>query len=174
MALTFITGPVRSGKTRFAERLASATGFAVTCVTTHVPEDENPLWRERADMLAARRPATWRLIETARSGAPSLEALLSLAGEREALIVDTVAAYLAQDVARAEALAGALSATRAHAIVIGEEVGWSVAPPDPAGRALREVAGALQAQLALQAEHAYLVVSGFALDLRAQGRPIDR
>ena len=173
MILTFVTGPAHSGKTRFAERLAIATGFSVTFVAAGVPHGDDP----------ARRPTSWHFVESAREDAPALEALLSLAGERETLVIDSLPAWLAWRAGTgdgnaldeaAESLVAALAATRAHAIVVGEEAGWGLAPADPAQRLLRDAAGRLQTRLAVRAERAYLVVSGFALDLRAQGRPIDR
>jgi adenosylcobinamide kinase/adenosylcobinamide-phosphate guanylyltransferase len=183
MVLTFVTGPARAGKSRLAERLATATGFAITYVATAPPRLDDPAWVERTAQHAARRPAAWRFVETARLGAPALEAMLSLAGERETIVIDTLPAWLLERAGAAteaafngaaESFLAALGTTRAHVIVVGEETGWDAAPADPAARLLRDAAGALQARLAIAAERAYLVVSGFALDLRAQGRPIER
>jgi adenosylcobinamide kinase/adenosylcobinamide-phosphate guanylyltransferase len=193
MVLTFVTGPVSSGKSRMAERLATATGFAVTYVFTMRPEDDDAEWRERAAQSAARRPPTWRFVETARPGAPTLEALLSLTGERETVVIDSLPGWLATrmtahlghgdeeaapDAAllqeEGDKLLAAIAATRGHVIVVGEEIGWGAAPTYLAGRVLRAVAGRLQARLAVQAERAYLVVNGFAIDLRTQGRAIER
>jgi adenosylcobinamide kinase/adenosylcobinamide-phosphate guanylyltransferase len=183
MLLAFVTGPVRSGKSRFAERIALSTGFSVTYVATARPDDDDPEWRERVEQHAARRPVSWRVVETARFGAPSLEALLSLAGEHETLIVDSLGTWLADRMsarlqgrgqAEGDALLAAIAATHARVIVVGEEVGWGIVPEFPSGRVFRDVAGRLQARLATQAERSYLVVSGFALDLRTQGRPVDR
>ena len=193
MVLTFVTGPLRSGKSRMAERLATATGFSVTYVATARPDEADPEWRERSAEFAARRPPGWRFVESARPGAPTLHALLSLASERETLVIDTLVNWLAARMnvhlghgdeeappdahallEEGESLLAAIAATRAHVIVVGEEIGWGAAPTYLAGHVLREVSGRLQARLATQAERAYLVVSGYALDLRTQGRAIER
>jgi adenosylcobinamide kinase/adenosylcobinamide-phosphate guanylyltransferase len=68
----------------------------------------------------------------------------------------------------------ALLATRAHAIVVGEEAGWGIVPEYPAGRVFRDLLGRAQQRLATGSNATYLVVAGFALDLNVAGRPIDR
>jgi adenosylcobinamide kinase/adenosylcobinamide-phosphate guanylyltransferase len=186
MVLTFVTGPARAGKSRFAERLAAATGFAVTYVSTAPAREGETSLRERVEPTAARRPAAWRAVDLARPGAPALDALLTLAGERETIVIDTLDAWVAER-ARArgassaadvegdvEKVMNAIAASRAHVVVVGEEVGWGAYPEDPVARIVRDAGGRMHARLAPIAERAYLIVSGFALDLRTQGRAIDR
>ena len=71
------------------------------------------------------------------------------------------------------ALAEALLACRGTALVVGEETGWGIVPDYPAGRVFRDVLGRVQQRLATHAERAYLVVSGFALDLGANAQRIE-
>jgi adenosylcobinamide kinase/adenosylcobinamide-phosphate guanylyltransferase len=74
--------------------------------------------------------------------------------------------------ARGVELRAALAASAAEVIVVAEETGWGVVPPTPLGRAFRDALGRLTAALARDADRAYLVVAGFAVDLRAVGQRV--
>jgi adenosylcobinamide kinase/adenosylcobinamide-phosphate guanylyltransferase len=187
MPLVFITGPVRSGKSRFAERLARERGFPVTYVATGRVDPDDAEWVARIAHHAARRPVEWQVVETAVAGAPPLALVAHSAVAESTLLVDSLGTWLADVMARRFAASGeaaacdadaletelgivvdALLATPAHAIVVGEECGWGIVPDYPSGRAFRDVLGRVQQQLAARAEWAYLVVAGHALDLKAR------
>ena len=68
--------------------------------------------------------------------------------------------------AEGDALCDAFAASAAEVVLVTEEVGWSVVPDHPSGRLFRDGLGRLNQRLARQADRSYLVVSGFALDLR--------
>lgn len=191
----FVTGPVRSGKSRFAERLALERGAEVVYVATARADPGDAEWSARIAHHAARRPAHWRTLETASEDAPSLAALVRETASGVTLVIDSLGTWLAERMSRRLAAMGgdnfpaafevtaleeeasdvvaALLATEAYAIVVGEEVGWGLVPPYPSGRVFRDVLGRAQQRLAAGAAAAYLVVSGFALDLRANGTPVD-
>jgi len=190
--LTFITGPVRSGKSRFAERLAREAGGDVTYVATARVDPQDQEWVARIAHHAARRPERWRLIETAAPHAEALDVLARAASPGQTLLVDSFGTWLADRMARHVEAAGAeapidaeglereagdaaraLITTDASAIVVGEEVGWGLVPAYPSGRVFRDVLGRAQQQLAGGAARAYLVVAGFAFDLHAHGTPVD-
>ncbi|GAC1496798.1 MAG: bifunctional adenosylcobinamide kinase/adenosylcobinamide-phosphate guanylyltransferase [Vulcanimicrobiaceae bacterium] len=185
MPLTFVTGPVRSGKSRFAEVLAAEAGGEITYVATAAADDGDPAWRRRIARHVERRPASWRLVETARPDGPSLSALLCEARAMQTLLVDSLGTWLAHRMAlrfardgeagaldadalddEIAAVVDAASASAARTIVVGEEVGWGIAPPYPSGRVFRDVLGRGQQDLAARAERSYLVVAGHAIDLR--------
>ena len=192
MALTFITGPVRSGKSRFAERLARESALAVSYVATALRDANDPEWEARIARHAAERPAGWRTIETGERDTEALAALVRALPGDECLLLDSLGTWLAarmsallardgeraaQDARALEreagALAEALLACRGTALVVGEETGWGIVPDYPAGRVFRDVLGRVQQRLATHAERAYLVVSGFALDLGANAQRIE-
>lgn len=192
MPCVFITGPVRSGKSRFAERLARERGGEVLYVATARVDRTDPEWEARLAHHASRRPSAWRVIETAAPGAQELAALASEAAEAQTLLVDSLGTWLADrmsrrldaggeeaalDAAGLEAeitdVVDALAETRAHAIVVGEEAGWGLVPPFPSGRVFRDVLGRAQQRLAARSERAYLVVAGFAVELGACGTRVD-
>jgi adenosylcobinamide kinase/adenosylcobinamide-phosphate guanylyltransferase len=191
MPLTFVTGPVRSGKSRFAERLAVESGAGVTYVATAQTDPSDAEWAARIAHHVARRPASWRTIETASPGAPSLAALAREGRAGAILLVDSLGTWLAAEMsarfaaggetaaldsdaldAECASVADALVASAAHAIVVGDEAGWGLVPPYPSGRVFRDVLGRMQQRLAARADRAYLVVAGYAINLRAAGRVV--
>jgi adenosylcobinamide kinase/adenosylcobinamide-phosphate guanylyltransferase len=191
VSLTFITGPVRSGKSRLAERLAIDAGGEVLYVATARADANDPEWVARIAHHAARRPRDWRVIETAGAHSLELAELFATAATARTLLVDSLGTWLAdrmstrfehggeseatdEDALEAEIgeVVTAALATSARAIVVGEEVGWGLVPPYRSGRVFRDVLGRAQQRLATRAEAAFLVVSGRAIDL-SLGRIIE-
>jgi adenosylcobinamide kinase/adenosylcobinamide-phosphate guanylyltransferase len=189
MPLTFVTGPVRSGKSRFAERLAMESGGDVTYVATARTDPTDVEWVARIAHHVARRPAAWQTIETGLLDAPSLVEIAGAGRAGAALLVDSLGTWLAAEMsarfevggepaaldidaleAECSKAADALATSAARAIVVGDEAGWGLVPPYPSGRVFRDVLGRMQQRLAARAERAYLVVAGYAIDLRAAGR----
>ena len=184
VSLIFVTGPVRSGKSRFAERLASDAGGDVIYVATARADAHDPEWAARIAQHVARRPRNWRVIETAASPAVDVAELFAAATATQTFLVDSLGTWLADrmstrfenggeseatdeialDAEIGDVVEAAL-ATTARAIVVGEEVGWGLVPPYRSGRVFRDVLGRAQQRLATHAESAYLVVAGRALDL---------
>ena len=65
-------------------------------------------------------------------------------------------------------------ASPAYVIAVSEQIGWDVVPIAVSARLFRDAMGRMVQRLARRAERVYLVVAGYALDLRAMGEPIDR
>jgi adenosylcobinamide kinase/adenosylcobinamide-phosphate guanylyltransferase len=176
MPLTFISGPVRSGKSAFAEDLAARRGLPVTYVATARADADDPEWVERLARHAARRPPEWSVIETAAPHGRDLAAIALAASASSVLLTDSLGTWLADRMSahlerasleeEAERLAEALAASPACVVVVSEEVGWGVVPEHPSGRLFRDVLGRLSRRLAQTAEQAYLVVNGLALPLK--------
>ena len=192
MPLTLVTGPVRSGKSRFAERLASELSLPVTYVATARADAGDAEWAARIAHHAARRPATWTVLETADKS-HDLARVLCDAASGSVLLVDSLGTWLGSvmrerlesrgsDAAlderelegETERIAEACERTAATAIVVTEEVGWGIVPEFPSGRVFRDVLGRLNQRLARSADRAYLVVAGIALDLRAIGTAVQQ
>jgi adenosylcobinamide kinase/adenosylcobinamide-phosphate guanylyltransferase len=190
--LTFITGPVRSGKSRLAQKFAresSARGCRVTYVATATPGAGDEEWLERIERHRAERDRDWRVVETALFGAPTLIELAQRARGDDALIIDSTGTWLAarfddlleeqapqEDFealdAEAQAVVAALSLTPAVAIVVGDEIGWGIVPADRSSRLFRDVLGRMHQTLASAADRAFVTIAGCAIDLHAAGTPI--
>ena len=65
-----------------------------------------------------------------------------------------------------DALADAVTARRAHVVIVSNEVGMGLVPETPLGRVFRDMAGAAHQRLAPLADELFLAVTGVVLRLR--------
>ena len=180
MALTFVTGPVRSGKTHFAMQLARASGKNVIYVATAPAYPQDSEWTQRLRRHREERPPNWSTIETAVEPRTELPAVCAARGTADLLLVDSLGTWVADELSRLDGnrvvergreTLRALRNAACSAVVVSEETGWGIVPQYPAGRIFRDVLGVLAAEFAHAAGAAYLVVAGYAIDLK-QGVPI--
>lgn len=184
-ALFFVTGAARSGKSRFAARLAAEGPQPVTFLATGVPTD--PEMARRIAVHRAERPAGWRTLEEPRD---ALGALRVAEAEGGTLLLDCLGFLIAnwmeelgagtdfdagtdpaeaEIAARVAALAAAARDSRARVIVVSNEVGWGLVPAHPSGRLFRDLLGRANQTMVSHAGRAWLVVAGLAVELKASG-----
>jgi adenosylcobinamide kinase / adenosylcobinamide-phosphate guanylyltransferase len=192
MAVVFVTGPVSSGKSAFGVRLASTSGREVTYLATAAGEPEDKEWRARMMRHVRDRPASWRTVETAAMTHDAQLALFREASADSCLLVDALGTWLAARIAaridlleidysvlasqldeEAAEFVDVMLASAAYVVVVSEQIGWDVVPVAASARLFRDAMGRMVQRLAKHAERVYLVVAGYALDLRAAGIPID-
>ncbi len=188
MSVVFVTGPVRSGKSAFGVRLARESGRPVTYVATAAGAPEDVEWRARLTRHVRERPASWRTVETA---ALTLEAQLALFHEADpgsCLLVDALGTWLAARIApridlleidytvlesqldeEAGAFVDAMLASPAYVVAVSEQIGWDVVPVAASARLFRDAMGRMAQRLAKRADRVYLVIAGYAVDLREAG-----
>ena len=191
MAVTLVAGPVRSGKSRYVLQLAARETGRVRYVATAIRDEDDGEWSTRLQRHMRDRPPNWESVETAGIGHDSLLAVFRDGGADECIVVDALGTWLAARIAthidlferdfaafeaqmdnEAAELARAMLESRARVIVVTEEVGWDIVPVAASARLFRDVLGRMKQQLAAEAAEVYLVVCGFALDLRALGMTI--
>jgi adenosylcobinamide kinase/adenosylcobinamide-phosphate guanylyltransferase len=172
-SVTLVLGGARSGKSRFAEGLASASGLDRVYVATAQAFDDE--MRERITEHRGRRDAAWRTVE----------APLDLAGclAREAapgriVLVDCLTLWLTNallghlDVEREiEGLLASLSRSRGPVLLVSNEVGSGVVPDNALARAFRDHQGRLNQRVAAIASRVTLIVAGLPLDLKLPKEP---
>jgi len=168
--LIYLTGPVRSGKSSEAVRIASAWGPAVVFVATYRIDPNDAEMAERVQRHRAERPA-WRVIETADDVASSLKTLspppagvlldcLTLwASDRFSDSDDAILAHWDAQLARFREFPWPM-------VIVGNEIGWAPVPSDPALRRFRDLAGWLGQKTAVAADEAWLMVAGCRLELK--------
>ncbi|HEU5027714.1 MAG TPA: bifunctional adenosylcobinamide kinase/adenosylcobinamide-phosphate guanylyltransferase [Spirillospora sp.] len=167
---TLLLGGSRSGKSAEAElRLAGSPD--VLYVATGPVRDDDPEWSARVEAHRSRRPAWWRTAETT-----DLAGVLASADG--AVLVDGVGTWLAaamdeagawddppRVLPRLDALVEAWRGTAARVVAVSDEVGLSLVPATPSGRAFRDMLGLVNQRLAAESEEAALVVVGRVLEL---------
>jgi adenosylcobinamide kinase/adenosylcobinamide-phosphate guanylyltransferase len=168
--LTFITGPTRSGKSRRAITRAADWGQHVVFAATYRQDETDAEMTQRVLRHRVERPA-WRTLEAADDIAAELHSLRPPPG---GLIVDCLTLWIGarfecSDAVLESAWDAQLASFRAApwpTIVVSNEVGWSLVPPDAAARRFRDLAGTLAQRTAAAADEAWLMVAGCALRLK--------
>lgn len=177
--LILVTGAVRSGKSRLAERLAKDNGERVTYVATAEALDEE--MRDRIRAHRERRPAGWVTVEEPTDVA---EAILKHGSTSDAVIVDCMGVFVTnilvrqppempyeerceEVLERIRRMVGAAGQVPARVIVVSNEVGWGLVPDNVLGRIFRDAMGWANQIVAEVASHVFLTVAGIPLDLKA-------
>ena len=170
---TLVLGGARSGKSALAEQLLAAQPD-VTYVATGGTCDGDPEWRDRVLAHVARRPSTWRTVETGdvagclrSADGPLLVDCLGtwLTGRLDAHRVWDGGSTQAVD----EDVDDLLRAWRTVAVpvvAVSNEVGSGVVPATASGRLFRDLLGRLNAAVAAESETVLLTVAGVAVPLR--------
>lgn len=176
--LILVTGPARSGKSEWAETLATRSGKAVLYVATAQRDSADREWQERIAQHYQRRPSTWTTVE-----APiALTETIQTAPANSCLLVDSLGTWLANLLEQdddtwsktLDNLLNSLHHTTSSIIFVAEETGWGVVPAYPVGRLFRDRLGTLTRQLGAIAQPVYLVTGGHVLNLSTLGTPLRR
>lgn len=170
--LILVSGPSRSGKSRWAEHLLGHHN-AVTYVATSDPRPEDPAWQERLRQHRLRRPEAWQLLECGPALASGLE---TIAADR-ALLIDSLGGFVAWHLEQADTqwhasvadLLSALKIRKQPVVLVIEETGWGLVPPTAIGGLFRDRLGALAQRLEGLSSRSWLVVQGRAIDLHQVG-----
>ena len=169
MTLVTLLGGARSGKSRLAIEVVSATGKPVTFVATGEARDEEMTERIAAHRRA--RPEGWTTIEEPHG----LEGAVAAVPADRAAIVDCLSLWVANVLERGdpedEIVAAAARAARAastHAsvvVAVSNEVGLGIVPMSPLGRAYRDLLGTVNRVWVEESAEAVFVVAGRLIPL---------
>lgn len=168
--LIFITGPVRSGKSRRAVERAERWGSDTVFVATYNAEAEDPEMLERVRRHRAERPA-WRTLE---APADVAACLAELSPPPSGVILDCLtlwasAKFIDADEAIVASWNAQLSRFKAApwpTIIVNNELGWSLVPPELPARRFRDLTGTLAQLTAAAADEVWLMVAGCPLRLK--------
>lgn len=168
--IDLILGGARSGKSRLAEQLASASGLEVVYVATSQPLDDE--MRERIRHHQQQRPAHWRLLEEPLELA---KVLREQAAPGRCLLVDCLTLWVTnlllndrsqrlEDERRQ--LLVALDDLPGHLIMVSNETGLGVIPLGELSRRYVDEAGWLHQELARRADRVQFCVAGLTMLLK--------
>ena len=172
-----VLGGIRSGKSAFAESLV-ADAPSVRYVATAVGGEDDPEWRARIEEHQRRRPQAWSTEETG-ADPDRLTRVLTEAKPNDTLLVDDLGGWVTglldparqpnDDAADVVALASAVRACQARVVIVSPEVGLSLVPTTPVGRAFADALGSTNQALAEVCDHVALVVAGRPVWLKGPG-----
>ncbi len=175
MKSILITGGARSGKSRFAQKLAVEAGGRVLFVATAEAKDED--MRLRIEAHRESRPRDWKTLEAPLGVS---EIIGQHAGETEIVVIDCITLLVAnimlQDVKKAsaeelvleeiEALTSQMDKLRATFILVTNEVGLGLVPDNELGRRYRDCLGQANQILAQRVDEVYLMMAGIPIRLK--------
>lgn len=182
--LVFVTGGARSGKSTFAEKLASDSGDRVLYIATSVPfDDEMEL---RIQKHKERRPSGWQTVEAYRE----LDRIISVnIEEKSAVLLDCMTIMITNlmidsginwEKASAEELYSVektidveidklictAAKTDALFIIVSNEVGMGLVPEYPMARVFRDIAGRANQKIAKASDEVFFCVSGIPMKIK--------
>jgi adenosylcobinamide kinase/adenosylcobinamide-phosphate guanylyltransferase len=178
-----ILGGARSGKSRFAQKLAAELGKRVLYVATGEAHDEE--MRQRIDEHRRNRPPNWRTLEVpVNVGRRILEEI----GNAQVVVLECLTLLVSNVIGESTAesdpeavdvplleerldlelreLMGAVNTARAYSIVVSNEVGLGLVPANRLGRLYRDLLGKANQTFAERADEVYLMVAGLPLQLK--------
>ncbi len=178
--VTLVLGGARSGKSGYAQDLASGLSEPVLYVAPAIAFDDD--MRRRIDAHRASRPQTWRTLESpSRLAAPLAENL----GPERVVLIDCLTLWVsnvlmedpafpfeksADSTTLQEKLIEESEATLALArrnglslIAVSNEVGMGVVPPYASGHVFRELLGRVNQFWAAGADTVVLMVAGIPM-----------
>jgi adenosylcobinamide kinase / adenosylcobinamide-phosphate guanylyltransferase len=166
--LTLVLGGMRSGKSRHAESLitASASPPWIYIATAQALDAE---MTERIAHHRARRGAEWRTVEAPHD----LAGAIGNAPPDAAVLVDCLTLWLTNcmlaevDIeADTTALEKALAQRRGPTVLVSNEVGSGVVPDNALARRFADLQGRLNQRIAGRADRVVLVVAGLPLTVK--------
>jgi len=166
-----ITGGARSGKSAFAEKMASElTGKRAYLATAQAldPEMAARIEKHRKD-----RDAAWDTYEEPLAVA---ELLKKLSGRYDVVLIDCLTLWLSNVMAhtdgddivalRSADLVAAIQDFNGVCIVVSNEVGLGIVPDNPLARKFRDFAGTLNQKVARSADEVFFTASGIPVKIK--------
>lgn len=169
---TLILGGVRSGKSRLAETMASASARAVTYIATAGADDD--AMAARITQHRQRRPAEWGNLEEKIHLTRALE---TVAAEQNCLLIDCLSLWLTNLLlsenetlldTEIAALLAFLSDCPADVIMVSSESNMGVIPMGELSRRYCDLIGLLHQQVAAVSDRVILTVAGLPFYLKGE------
>ena len=163
-----VLGGARSGKSRYAQARAEATGLDRCFIATAQGFDDemqDRITRHRQD-----RDALWQTVEAPMALA---DAICANAAPRRVLLIDCLTLWTSnlllgdRDIdAATDNLVAAIAAAPGPIILVANEVGLGIVPDNALARRFRDEAGRLHQRLAAQAGRVVFMVAGLPMQVK--------
>ena len=179
MSIHLILGGARSGKSAYAEKLASQSERPVTYIATaQVYDDE---FKQRVEHHKARRPLHWQLVEAPFDLGNTL---LQYDAPETCLIVDCLTLWLAQCICpectppegttrsidlweqERKTLLNTLPTLKGEVFLVSNEVGMGIVPLGEINRQFQDEQGRLNQEIAQISKQVSFIAAGLPLRLK--------
>tara|TARA_Y100001968_G_scaffold45850_3_gene35957 strand:- start:7963 stop:8514 length:552 start_codon:yes stop_codon:yes gene_type:complete len=172
--IILVSGPSRSGKSKWAEHLLRKKLDVVYIATSDVIDDKE--WQERILLHQERRPSSWKLIE-----APdNLESSIHNLPSNNAILIDSLGTYISKFLNIdnnkwlniENSLINFFSSEKRLIVIVIEETGWGVVPSTSIGNVFRDRLGSMSQKLQKISNKSWLVIQGRAINLKEMSAPV--
>lgn len=164
----FVLGGARSGKSRYAQDRAEATGLTPVYIATAQAWDDE--MRDRIAQHQSERGFEWETVE-APLNLPEAIALHS--SPDKVLLVDCLTLWVTnlmlagRDIPVAlQVLTKVITKAQGTIILVSNEVGWGIVPENALSRQFRDEAGVTNQRIAACVDEVQLVCSGLNIKLK--------
>jgi adenosylcobinamide kinase/adenosylcobinamide-phosphate guanylyltransferase len=164
-----VTGGIKSGKSRFALRLAREleTGEKVFIATARSIDKE---MEDKIEKHKKERGSEFKTIEESIHLGTILKKI-----NPSTTVIDCLTLWLstlffeaseAEKLSEVESLIGALREFRGNAIIVTNEVGWGIIPSDEVSRKYQSELGSINQRVAKVCDEVYVMISGIPLKIK--------
>jgi adenosylcobinamide kinase / adenosylcobinamide-phosphate guanylyltransferase len=169
--VTLVLGGARSGKSRYAQSLASTFERVIFVATARRSDQE---MRAKIARHRRERPSTWKTLEVSTG----LDRVLrEQCGDADLLLIDCLTLYLDNVMgsrrgerhelnSHLQKVCEAVRDAEASVVIVSNEVGSGVVPAYRSGREYRDLLGEFNQQLAQVADRVILMVAGLPLTVK--------
>ncbi len=171
--ISLVLGGARSGKSRFAEKLAdnwlnaNPEGKRFYIATAQIFDDE---MKNRIKLHQEQREKDWHTVEAPFNPSVFLE---QYSHPNAIILLDCITLWLSNLLLRGDDVEGAveefintLMDNQAKLIFVSNEVGLGIVPDNKLGRHFRDIQGLTNQKLAATADEVYFIAAGLPLKMK--------
>ena len=165
MAITLITGAIKSGKSEFAERKALIyEKLTYIALSQSLPEDKD--WQKKIKLHKSRRPSRWEVFEND-------DLLYIFKNVSGPLLIDSIGGFVVKNINKDDnkwkknllQLMKCLSEYKSDIIIVGEQVGWGLVSEYKIGNIYIERIGEVLRDITNISNDNWLTINGKAIKL---------
>ncbi len=170
----FILGGARSGKSRYAIKLARSLKCKVAYIATCTHPDKE--MKERIRLHKNSRPRRWKVVEEGKNVSSIISGLKN---KYDIVIIDCLGLFVSnllsenlkdsQALKRLKSLAQCLSNSKATTILVSNEAGSGIVPENLLARRFRDLLGLANQMMAKKADEVIFMQSGIPITIK-EGR----